>query len=453
MYRSMRLFIIAILIPTIAHAAPIDVPDGDWYTNPVNTFYEKGYFNEELFRPSDNATRAEFIAFIVALKNVSNSDSKQVFTDIPVEHPYFTYFQRAAKQGWLKGASSCVGSLPCYAYPDHSINRAEAAALLVRAFNINVSSSAPSFVDNPKEEWYNTYIIAAASICILQGDGESSYIYPERTMNRAEMVTMLYRLYGKLQYPECNDTKQTDNIPLLQKEVGNFEGPYGIHVTDTEIFVMDSIARVVKRYTHNWEKQGELSTPEMEFPHSLAVTAKGEMLVADHRAGFVFRFAKNGDYLGKFHEDAFSAPVHVHIDAKENIWVTDYKDGVVLQFDKDGNQIPWNSHQFEKPHMTIVHENNVYIVEVEKNRVHKFLPDGTSVQWTGSGFHHPTAIHIANDTLYVTDTDNNRIEALSLEGVPIKSVAVDLNSPFHAFVHNKKMYIVNTGDKEVIVLP
>lgn len=190
-----------------AMAAPIDVPSDAWFSPTVSNFIDAGYFDgQKAFRPEQKATRGEFIELLVNMLGGPTHApfSEQSFDDVSKDHPLFDYFEEAGLQGWMKGSGSCYGSHPCFANPNNPINRAEAAALLIRAFSLKEAGEAPTFEDNPAGNWFTDPIRAAASLCILRGDAEQPRVRPADNMNRAEMVAMAERVLMHLSYPSCS---------------------------------------------------------------------------------------------------------------------------------------------------------------------------------------------------------------------------------------------------------
>ena len=187
-----------------AAAAYSDVPAGVWYGEAVEAFVDAGYLDESQprFRGSDNAARSEFVKLVVELNGgiLSTPPSVPSFDDSRPGSWYYGYFEEAAKEGWVTGDGSCYGGHPCFARPNSNINRAEAAAIIVRSFGLDASGDAPKFVDNASGQWYTASIQTAADHCVLQGDDSTGRVRPADSMNRAEMVVMLHRVDQNLMY-------------------------------------------------------------------------------------------------------------------------------------------------------------------------------------------------------------------------------------------------------------
>ncbi|OIO54565.1 hypothetical protein AUJ46_02895 [Candidatus Peregrinibacteria bacterium CG1_02_54_53] len=179
-------------------AAYSDVPSGVWYGDAVSAFTDAGYLDatQPRFRGGDTATRAEFTKLIVMLNGglLSTPPAVPSFNDVPTGAWFYAYMEEAAKEGWVRGDGNCYGSKPCYGRPNANINRAEAAALIVRAFGLDSTGAAAQFVDNPSGQWYTEAIQTSADHCVLQGDDSTGRVRPSDNMNRAEMVVMLYRV-------------------------------------------------------------------------------------------------------------------------------------------------------------------------------------------------------------------------------------------------------------------
>ncbi|MCF7844621.1 MAG: S-layer homology domain-containing protein [Kiritimatiellales bacterium] len=192
-------------------AAYTDVPSGVWFEDAVNAFVDAGYLDagQTRFRGGDNANRAEFVKLVVELNGgiLSTPPAVPSFDDVATGAWYYGFMEEAGKEGWVRGDGDCYGSHPCYARPSAGINRAEAAALIVRSFGLGATGDASQFVDNPSGQWYTDVIQTAADHCVLQGDDSTGRVRPGDNMNRAEMVVMLYRVDQGLTFGvDCGTT-------------------------------------------------------------------------------------------------------------------------------------------------------------------------------------------------------------------------------------------------------
>ncbi len=184
---------------------PYDVTTDAWYSNALSVFISNDWISaSQPFRPSGVATREEFIKLLVKMNGgiLNDPPSQPSFDDVPVRSLGFGWFEEAAKEGWITGQDNCYGKHPCSARPNDPINRAEAAALIIRAFQLT-QGDAPTFEDAPASAWYGDSIQTVASRCILQGDDGSARVRPGANMNRAEMIVMLWRVDQAFAYPNC----------------------------------------------------------------------------------------------------------------------------------------------------------------------------------------------------------------------------------------------------------
>lgn len=182
----------------VVFAAYNDVPTGVWFKDAVDSFVSAGYLDatQTRFRGGDSANRAEFVKLVVELNGgiLSTPPAVASFNDVAPGAWYYGYMEEAGKEGWVRGDGDCYGSSPCYSRPSANINRAEAAALIVRAFALGATGDAGQFVDNPSGQWYTDVIQTAADHCVIQGDDATGRARPGDNMNRAEMVVMLNRV-------------------------------------------------------------------------------------------------------------------------------------------------------------------------------------------------------------------------------------------------------------------
>lgn len=186
---------------------PPDVSENDWFADTIRDFvFSKHIDVKRPFRPADMATRAEFIKLIVELRGGISLDygaDEPTFTDVSPSDPYFEYFEHAMVIGLIQGKGNCFLQEYCNANPYGLLNRAEAATIIIRAFDLEQSVNTPSFEDVEDDAWYIDAINRTAAHCILQGDAGTARVRPSDTMNRAEMVVMLSRVNQGLQYPNC----------------------------------------------------------------------------------------------------------------------------------------------------------------------------------------------------------------------------------------------------------
>lgn len=188
-------------------AAPLthfeDVAPGAWYEEAVAAFIAEGILDDsqKRFRGEEPSVRAEVTKLLVLLAGKEPATSQDGhFDDVETGDWFFGFVETAAEMGWMKGYDNCYGTRPCFTRPDARITRAEAAALAVRFFGLEFENLAPQFEDNPAGAWFSGALRAAADHCIVQGTAGSALSFPNRTVNRAEIIVMLYRARQNLRY-------------------------------------------------------------------------------------------------------------------------------------------------------------------------------------------------------------------------------------------------------------
>ncbi|MBT3834832.1 S-layer homology domain-containing protein [Candidatus Peribacteria bacterium] len=209
------------ILPVALHAegeSYSDVGTSNWFYDSVESFVEQEYLDasKDKFRPADLALRSEFIKLVVEINGgiIDELPDMPGFSDVSPGDWFFGYMEEAGREEWLKGDGDCYSvsrfdsahrdtDIKCFVRPHSNISRAEAAVIVRRAFGKSRLGKAPAFSDNPAGSWFSDAIQAAADHCILKGDDGTRKVRPGDPVNRAEMVTMLYRVDSGGRYPEC----------------------------------------------------------------------------------------------------------------------------------------------------------------------------------------------------------------------------------------------------------
>jgi hypothetical protein len=182
-----------------------DVPSGSWYRQDVEALKRGGYLDQRmtLFRPNDGATRAEMAELLVRVRGglTMIPPAAPSYDDLARRNRSFAWIEEASARGWMKGYGNCYGtsSRPCLVKGAEPISRAEAAAMIVRAFDLKRTTDAPLFYDLEEGAWYVRVIQAAADGCVARGDGAGA-VRPNDTITRAEMAVMTRHAMLKLRY-------------------------------------------------------------------------------------------------------------------------------------------------------------------------------------------------------------------------------------------------------------
>ena len=183
----------------------VDLTSGVWYGAATQAMLDGGFLDasQTALRPGDNAKRAEFFTLVSRLQGgpIISAPAVSTFADVQSGDYFYLTLHDLAADGTLKGDNNCVetGATPCFAGPGRDISRAEAAATIVRAFNLASLGEADAFADVDASAWYAADLATAADHCVVQGKS-NGLADPAAPMNRAEMITMLYRVDLNMTY-------------------------------------------------------------------------------------------------------------------------------------------------------------------------------------------------------------------------------------------------------------
>jgi hypothetical protein len=142
----------------------------NWFNNAVSTMTGAGVFHgisEDTFAPNRLVTRGEMAAIIVRFMNMSeNINLAENYFDDIADHWARGYINVAASNGWVHGPYGSGGAF----YPNQTITRAEAAAMVNRIFSRLPETAGDllpdmlTWSDNGNvNAWYYLYIQSASN--------------------------------------------------------------------------------------------------------------------------------------------------------------------------------------------------------------------------------------------------------------------------------------------------
>lgn len=182
--------------------------DGHWAQDAVLYLHNRDLVNgigEGFFGVSQGLTRAELATLLtrvfsseteqqdsVAADGQTNAAESTTFPDVPQSHWAWEAIENAAARGWVSG------------YPDGSyrpnavLTRAEAAKVIVLAFELEMGSLPVEFKDLGQSgyAWADASIRVLASNGISQGTG-NGYFEPQKGLTRAEFAQLLAKILQK----------------------------------------------------------------------------------------------------------------------------------------------------------------------------------------------------------------------------------------------------------------
>lgn len=185
---------------------PVEFPDAQnhWAKNAINDMASRkittGY-EDGIFRPEGNITRAEFAAIIVRALGLKAGDGARAFGDVKASDWYAGYVETAADYGLIAGFSD--GTF----LPDAVITREQAMVIIERAMAITGIDIALS--DEETSSLFSEYTDAAGisgyarksmAAClktgVLSGNTDGT-LAPRENLTRAEVTVITRRLLIK----------------------------------------------------------------------------------------------------------------------------------------------------------------------------------------------------------------------------------------------------------------
>ncbi|QCT03689.1 amidase [Paenibacillus algicola] len=160
---------------------------GHWANSSIQFLIQRGLISgypDETFRPNLSITRAEALKVLVMELGLNQQGGS--FKDVPSTHWAAGYIGAAQQAGLMTGYTD--GKFR----PNDQLNRAEMAALVVRAFQLGGNSST-SFPDVQADSWSAGYIHALSANNIVTGYTDGTF-RPTKAITRAEFATMVTRV-------------------------------------------------------------------------------------------------------------------------------------------------------------------------------------------------------------------------------------------------------------------
>lgn len=177
----------------------ISVPDTGKLTLNKYSNYIKGY-EDSSFRPQNNMTKAEAVTLLARLlidENLIKGSVQSNYLDVAAGSWYESYIGFFERLGFLDLVSEDNGL--SFA-PDKNITRAQFTQLIYEISekdNNAAAKKSKAFVDVSSSNPFKTAINFAASSGIITGYEDATF-RPDNNITRAEVVTMVNRLLGRV---------------------------------------------------------------------------------------------------------------------------------------------------------------------------------------------------------------------------------------------------------------
>ncbi len=165
--------------------------------------YISGY-GDGTFRPDNTVTRAEAASIITNVSGAKPNGSNK-FSDVSESAWYNDSVSAASAAGYITG-------YPDGAFkPENTITRAEMAVIICKYTGVNVSESDSAYSDTDGH-WAKNYITALGKKGIITGYSDGMF-RPDKTVTRAEAVTMINRAAGSGEHIDYAENPFTDVSP------------------------------------------------------------------------------------------------------------------------------------------------------------------------------------------------------------------------------------------------
>ena len=191
--------------PAGAVAGYGDVDEGTWYTDAVQWSTDNGIADIAgfCFAPDTPVSRGETAVWIYNMENQPDAGTSHSFSDV-------TDASQDDAISWMANNEITTGKSPTTFAPDETLTRAEAATFLHRLEG-EPAAPAHSFVDVVKG-WQQDSVSWMANTGITTGKSPTTFA-PEDTLNRAELVTFLYRYQNEPDVTLNTSTPHCDPSP------------------------------------------------------------------------------------------------------------------------------------------------------------------------------------------------------------------------------------------------
>ncbi len=170
----------------------VDVSDRSYYADAVKWAVDQKVtsgLSSIAFGSNDSCTRAQIVSFLYRAAGEPGIESDTVsFTDVADNAWYAKAVNWAANAGVTSGVEKNLFA------PNAGCTRAQAVALLWRAEGQPEAGDNPIEFSDVKDSWYTTALAWATTHGIVSGTSSTTFS-PNDTCTRAQIVTMIYKIY------------------------------------------------------------------------------------------------------------------------------------------------------------------------------------------------------------------------------------------------------------------
>lgn len=297
-----------------------DIPE--WALSSVEIVAEEKImtgFGDGSFQPNKTLNRAEAITILTRLKNINLEDysGDAPFKDIPYDAWFAKAVQAGNEKGWVEG------------FPDgtfgaaKTLNRAQWAVMLHRAFAFDESYPAVDYADVEAGSWYEEAVRALASHSMLRQNGEM--LFPGEEISRAEVAWQIGVLLGETRLQGEKSESLYDSKRVAIKPRNFNPNLQGYEVRKNEIAIAATLVETeeVETYDKNadWIEAGEVAITN-HYPGRSTIDTLTFRLYAEETGvgpteNFVLKIENRNN--GKVVELPFGATGRVFLMLQENM--------------------------------------------------------------------------------------------------------------------------------------
>jgi trimeric autotransporter adhesin len=305
----------SVVAPVAGAASYTDVKAGSWYEGAVNFVTEAGYMSgtDKGFEPSKTMTRAQAATLFANILGIYDDSLKADFSDVKEGAWYYNAVAAVKEHGIMSGTGTAFA-------PDRQLTRGEVAALVVRAYGIELTGASHSFTDVDGNMFENEIAILA-ELGIANGTNGGETFEPGKVITRAEMAAFIQKteevLYGTPAVA-VSSVEVVDNTTIHVTFDGTLEevskedfAIEGLEILDAQILVEEVAASEATTTV-------VLTTSEQVAGTEYTLSYKGEVVVLDAPivgVAPVVKVASVSAITTTFAEVEFSALVDVWEDA------------------------------------------------------------------------------------------------------------------------------------------
>lgn len=258
-----------------------DMPPGAFGKAEAEALFDAGITagcsaSPPLFCPECDLNRAAMIALLVNAAGYDLvSPATPSFSDVPKDAWYYAFVETAYANGVTAG---CAPGKFC---PDSLLTRAQAAAMVVNAAGLPLVDTCKGyFNDTDGGDWFCPYAEALKNACVITHCGKWNFC-PDTTMNRAEAAVFIARAFDVGDVNECIGAPAPDPDPEPEPEpdtspsVG-IESPGDGQVVENPVTFAISAANVstVRLFADQWAL-GDAWNPTSKTSHTYEFSGTG----------------------------------------------------------------------------------------------------------------------------------------------------------------------------------